>query len=777
MPSTTPPGGLPLWVAHTPPKNDRKRWHGLADHILGVTERAVGFAEPFGGAALARYVGLLHDLGKFTVKFQEYLILCYLADKGKAIRPEKGSAPHKHHGARAALDDLRGWDREGAKLIAALIHGHHGGMRDRDTALNNVNEKDKGATSQAVAELRRLARAVHPALDPPVPDAAVLVPPPHNAGPLDQEMFLRFVFSCLVDADWLDTEAHGNQDAATLRQSVAPPSLADLRDQLMERQTADFADAEPTTVNTVRREVYASCRRAAVEHEPGVFSLTVPTGGGKTRSSLAFALEHAAHHGLRRVVYAIPYTSIVDQTASEFLKMFGGGSRVVLEHHSAIEPRVKRGDDEPVGDTEKKWRRLAAENWDAPLVVTTMVQLFESLFSNRTSACRKLHRLAGSVIVLDEVQTLPPTLLEPIRSGLKALVTNYGASVVLCSATMPALDTQSPFQSGFDPAPTPIVADPKPHFEALRRVRYRVVAEPWDWQEVADEMRAGGGSCLCVVNTRQQALDLLDVLDKERSDLNVLHLSTLMCGRHRRDVLAEVRSRLIDGPPVLVVSTQLIEAGVDIDFPRVLRAVGPLDRIIQAAGRCNREGKRARDDSQVIVFTPQDDAAPRGIYRMALDRTVALFRSDAAAMDLDDPELVTDYFRRLYGDLFGDVDKKKVQEDRRNFRYPEVAASVRLIEEDTISVLVTGYKLAAGEAQAILEEADRIGRMTRDLWRRAQPHCVNVYRDAVDAGKAPVMERADGLRVWLGDYDARTGIPLAREMADAIVYKPSSLVA
>lgn len=756
----SPLPGLPCWVAHTPTKTN-PAWHCLPEHLQSVAALAARFAEPFGGSELARYVGLLHDLGKFSDAFQQYLLDCHQAAAQEMAAPRPGSAPHKQAGARVATADI---PRIGA-LLAMLLNGHHGGMLSPDDTANAVNEKTSEA--QQAALLTR-ANLVAPAVVASPPDLSTLIASPHGGSKEAMEMFLRFLFSCLTDADALDTEAHHDPEDAA-RRSVEPVSLARLRDQLLEKQAKLLRDSDSRMVNQVRRAVYKDCVRVGVTCEPGVFTLTVPTGGGKTRSSLAFALEHACRHGLRRVVYAIPYTSIVDQTAGIFRDLFEGELGSVLEHHSAIEPRLSGNNDDQ--DEPELWRRLAAQNWDAPLIVTTTVQLFESLFSNRPGRCRKLHRLAKSVIVLDEVQTLPPTLLAPLLSGLNTLVNNFGATVVLCTATQPALTHSSRYLQGFDKI-TPIIAEPKPHFEALRRVRYRIEPEPWTWEQVRDEMRAGDASCLCVVNTRRQALELLDVLDPTGDNRDVLHLSTLLCGRHRRDVLSEVRRRLKEGPPVLLVSTQVIEAGVDVDFPKVLRAVGPLDRIIQAAGRCNREGLRPRNDSHVVVFTPVEDASPKGVYRMALERTVQLFseaRARGQDVDFDDPAFVTNYFEKLFADLRDQVDRKKVQEDRQHYRYPEVARKVRLIEEDTVPVLVTDYD--APEAKAILSAAHRLGRMTRSLWQRAQPFCVSVYKHDADRVRDKTEEVQGGLLVWRGGYDKTRGLNIGafRDPADLII--------
>ena len=768
------------WVAHTPSKKN-PRWHLLTDHIYGVTESAAAFATAFDGSGMAsewaRYLGLLHDLGKFTDKFQGYLRACHQADQGHGARPRPGSAPHKQMGALAALEDLQG----AAEMFALPIYGHHGGMRMPTETRNKVLEKTDSAE---VAFLRRRAAEVDSPLTAVPPDLSTLVASPHAQAPHGAEMFLRMLFSCLTDADSLDTEAHMNPDESRQRQAAAP-GLPELSTRLRERQERDFSGAEPSVVNKVRREVYDLCL-AAAQCVPGVFALTVPTGGGKTRSGLAFALEHAARHGLRRVIYAIPYTSIVDQTATVFRDLFGEDPGTILEHHSAIEPKSldgPEGEDADGGEGAELWRRLAAQNWDAPLVVTTTVQLFESLFSNRPAACRKLHRLAQSVIVLDEVQTLPAHLLTPLVDGLKTLAANFGVTVVLCTATQPALEGKvSQFLNGFASVQPIILADERDrHFALLRRVRYRVEANGWDWNQVAGEMQAGG-SCLCIVNTRRQARQLLEVLDPDRRDEGVLHLSTLMCGHHRRAVLDAVRGRLKDGLPTLLVSTSLIECGVDLDFPRVLRAIGPLDRIIQAAGRCNREGRRARDASEVVIFTPQEGGSPSGLYRNALQQTINLYQkmqAEGKEIDFDDPTLITRYFARLYSDLQGGVDKAKdgdsVQQRRAAFDYREVAKDMKLVDEDTVSVLVTQYPGKEADARAILAAADAIGGMTRSLWRQAQPLCVSLPHTGAETGKLGVDPIPGGLYVWEGNYDKKTGIPLPEDMAGGPIYNISGL--
>jgi CRISPR-associated endonuclease/helicase Cas3 len=752
-----PPPPLRAWVAHTPSKQN-PRFHLLTEHILRVAEMAREFAEPFQAGEIAYFLGLLHDLGKFKTEFQQYLIDCYEAAKKGKSGPLPGTAPHKQAGALAAIQLLeKGW----GELLAIALHGHHSGMKNQKDLLTALREKTNLEEVQALLER---AKAVRETLEPLPPTLAPLKSFEGDVEGL--EMTLRMIYSCLVDADALDTEAHNDPQAASLRAAAELPALQELLETLIRRQEADFL-GKTGAVNDVRKEVYDACLTAA-EQASGFFELTVPTGGGKTRSSLAFALSHAARHNLKRVIYAIPYTSIVDQTAGVFRSLFGEETGIVLEHHSAIDWRKQQADD-------KQWQRLTAQNWDAPLIVTTTVQLFESLFSNRPSACRKLHRLAGSVVVLDEAQCLPLKQMAPIRSALKTLVDHFGTTVVFCTATQPAHDQEAPYLVGL--STRPILAEPerKLQFNTLRRVRYRFEPEPWDWPQVAAEMRRKQNACLCVVNTRRQALDLLTLLDPDGKAEDILHLSTLLCGRHRQETLQAIHRRLAEDARMLLVSTQVIEAGVDLDFPRALRAIGPLERIIQAAGRCNREGQRPRDESEVVIFTPSDGASPRGHYRMALAKTTQLFEANPE-IDLDDPEFVTAYFRKLYADVAIDAKQigKDIQTARQHFRYEEVAQKMRLIEQDTVSVLTAAY--APEEAQAILSEARSRGQMTRALWQRAQPLSVSLFTHDVDKAKAQghIEEIVPGLLLWKGSYDSKRGIPLDQDISDL---PPENLVA
>ncbi|MPZ22824.1 MAG: CRISPR-associated endonuclease Cas3'' [Dehalococcoidia bacterium] len=717
------------YYAHS--KNESGVRHLLADHLRAVAELTAEFAKPLGAEQAGYYLGLWHDIGKFDPEWQRYLLDC-------EARPErKGHGPdHKFAGARLAMD---------AELppIALLIAGHHGGLRtrvDMDTGL-----REKGALPGATAA-RGLAEEVLAEL---VPSQAPTFPALRDS--LSAEFFMRFLYSALVDADSLDTEGHGSPDRSALRGSRV--SLADLWRRFEGNQKAMLERAHETPVNAVRREVYEACVQAA-PGGPGTYSLSVPTGGGKTRAGMGFALRHALENGQKRVIVAVPYLSITEQTVDEYRKIFedeGGPDPVVLEHHSAVRPG---GDDEDFRPTET-WRRLAAENWDAPIVVTTTVQLFESLFANRRTPTRKLHRLANSVVILDEAQALPVGLLTPILDALKQLGT-HGTTTVISTATQPAFSALPVF-SGV--GVTEIVPRSERYFETLKRVDYDWRDGPLTWEQTA-ELMMRSSQALAVVNTRKDALALLDALGDE----DALYLSTHLCGAHRRNVIAEIRRRLRDEEACRLVSTQVIEAGVDLDFPLVLRAMAPLDSIIQAAGRCNREGLLTDLEGnptrgQVIVFVPVDGGLPpSGSYKTGTGRTAAM--QAEGGLDPNSPASVRTYFERLYDVVV--TDSKKVQEARVAMNYPETARRFRMIDEDTEAVVITEYG-TADEQWDVVRALNRLrtgDRSARLLVRQLQPYMVSVRRNQAEAFRrqgliASVME---GLGEWTGKYDPACGI-------------------
>lgn len=691
--------------------------HLLSTHLRQVAELAQMHASRFGYGQVAWGLGLLHDIGKCHPAFQAYLLA---AEAGAAHRPH--GPDHKMAGALLAL-------QRGYGLAALVLQGHHGGLQSRG-ALNAWLSDEAAKRSAEQALQQALAE---------FPDLANVSAPDRLAAindPLFAEVLLRFLFSALVDADYLDTAAHFQP---------SPPHTPQTLESLWERFQSHHAGFGPPRhpVDVMRAEIYAHCLAAAAE-PTGLFRLAVPTGGGKTLSGMGFALRHALAHGLERIVVAVPFISITEQTAQIYRAIFG--DEAVLEHHSQVSE-----------EDEDAWARLAAENWDAPIIVTTTVQLLESLFANKPQRARKVHRLARSVIILDEVQSLPVHLLDATLDMLKRLASDFGATVVLSTATQPAFELIPTF---CDPAIRDIVPAAERYYEALRRVRYEL-RSPCPWADLAAEIGAHP-QALTIVNTKGDAMALLDAL--EALGASPLHLSTQLCGAHRRAVIAEVHRRLAASQPCLLVSTQVVEAGVDMDFPVVYRAMGPLDAIIQAAGRCNREGRLA--EGRVVVFEAAEGHTAPGFYRTATDeaRTVLAY-----GVDLNTLEGACPYYQLLYHDV--DTDKFRIQNCRRSLDYPEVATRFRVIADDGVSVLVPNYEDSAWIEQCI-EALSSHTADPRETLRRLQPYIVNVFRRRADeyTRRGLLSEVMPGLYVWRGQYDRIRGVmPLAEDAAHFVI--------
>lgn len=668
-------------LAHVGRNRER---HSLAEHLRAVAVGAEQKAEYFNGGEWARYAGQWHDLGKYRSGFQKYILQSNDPDahiEGKVAGPDK---THSAAGALHAIETLRSRHGRGgelsARVLAYLIAGHHAGLADWHGSLKGRLASDAAQREYAEA-LRNVPKDILEGVTPLDLRDAV---PGGISTPGAFALWVRMLFSCLVDADFLDTEAFMDGGRSAARGDF--PALAEMHtayDTHMVRFAAD------TPVRRLRADVLRQCRAKSGD-APGLYTLTVPTGGGKTLASLGFALNHAQAHGKRRVIYAIPYTSIIEQTADVFRDVFAPLNReCVVEHHSQAE-----GDP----SVETAASRLACENWDAPLIVTTNVQLFESLFANRTSRCRKLHNLVDSVLILDEAQQIPPEFLQPILDVLRLLIRYYGVTVVLCTATQPALtstDYFDPSQNlrGLDDA-REIIDEPDALYAALKRVDVRLPADfttPTDWPTLAGEL-ANRDCVLAIVNTRKAARELHRLMPD-----GTLHLSALMCGAHRASVIKHIKARLkarragTDNAPLRVISTQLVEAGVDLDFPVVYRALAGLDSIAQAAGRCNREGELP-DMGLVTVFIPPDGTPP-GLLRKGADacRTVLHGVTD----DPLDRQLFEHYFRQLYASV--DLDEKGIndllrpsqsKDDPLAIAFRSAAESFRLIEDTQAPVVV-----------------------------------------------------------------------------------------
>lgn len=653
--------------------------HALEDHLQKVARICGAFAESFDSLGWASAAGLWHDLGKYRKPFQEYIRQASGFERENAhVEQDKSSArvTHSTAGAKHAIEQ---WPSVPGYILAYLISGHHAGLPDWSGGRGALQFR----LAESEQEYHEALAAVPPAnilsaQQPPVPKMA------QNQDSI--ALWMRVLFSCLVDADFLDTESYMSPGKS--RNRGAYPSLDKLYHIFFDKMAQLQAKADKTELNETRKTIFQSCQDMA-NKPAGIYSLTVPTGGGKTLASLGFGLEHAKSHGKQRIIYAIPFTSIIEQNAAVFRAFLGEDA--VVEHHSSL-------DVDP--NSENASSRLATENWDAPVIVTTNVQLFESLFASKTSRCRKLHNLVNSIIILDEAQQIPRDFHEPITRAMQQMSDYLGVTWVLCTATQPELGEQKDafgreLHKGLRDV-REIIENPNELAQKLKRVTVEMPADPdfpTPWAELADQV-AAEEYCLVIVNKRQDARTLYESLP---DDGYTYHLSANMCAEHRSAVLSDIRGRLEarragDTVPLRVISTQLIEAGVDVDFPVVFRAMAGLDSIAQAAGRCNREGKM-KQPGRVIVFQPEE-LPPPGFLRQAAQATLELLKSG----QLDDPlspRAIQSFFTKL--NSRGDRDAHEICDLLRakssrdallEIQFREAAGKFRLIDDRGIGVIV-----------------------------------------------------------------------------------------
>ncbi len=694
---------------------DPSQWESLQTHLSEVAELAAEFTSAFGARDWGHLAGHWHDLGKYSSDFQNYLRqVTGVADPhGEDVASSAGRVDHSTAGAQHAA-------KQGplGHLLSYVIAGHHAGLPDgielRERLLKKIPHWEASAPEQL-----KSGELTMPPLNPICRDK--------NLGPFRCATFVRMVFSSLVDADFLCTERFMSPDAAAKR----PQWPVDILDR-MEAALISHLDrfGEPRTpVDHERQNVRQACESAAAL-TPGFFDLTVPTGGGKTLSSLLFAIRHARLHGLRRVIYTIPFTSIIEQNAQVFRQVFQTlseeiGCDVVLEHHSNLLP-----------DRETTRNRLTSENWDAPLIVTTNVQLFDSLFACRTSASRKAHRLAKAVLVLDEAQALPVGLLRPILATLRSLALDFGTSVVLCTATQPALEQREAFTPGIPPQEIrPIIENRQALYERLRRTELTSLGSI-DNATLLEHVLEEESGALVICNTTKAARDFYETLP---SYLPRFHLSARMCPKHRTTVLDDVRAKLKARERVVLVSTQLIEAGVDVSFPAVFRAECGLDSLAQAAGRCNRNGELQDPDGapilgRVYAFRHEGYEIPNRLVDL---RDSANHGAEIAALYPDDllSLQAIEHFFRLHiwgvGARTNQWDQPKVMDcfpnDPKALQFRKAAADFRMIDSNTHS-LVIPFGEEGEQLCQDLRNREKLGiPPARVHYRTAQRFVVQVY--------------------------------------------------
>ena len=662
------------YIAHI----DGERIQTIKEHLEGTAKLSGEFAEKFGKQDWGYCCGMLHDIGKYSIDFQK-----------RILGENNYRVDHSTAGARVCLE-------KGGKysFLEYCIAGHHAGLPNYG---NNYDESTDSTLSG-----RRLKKLS----DYQVYQTEIEVPA-INSMPIDLKrtvnpdfslsVFMRMIYSCLVDADFLDTEAFMKEG----KQGRNSGENIEILFKKLENYISGWLkNQDIDTVNGRRTEILKNCLEMG-KTEKGLFRLTVPTGGGKTVASLAFALRHALENKMDRIIYVIPYTSIIEQNAKVFRDILGEEN--VLENHCNVDYESSE---------ELLPMQLASENWDKPIVVTTNVQFFESLFANKSSKCRKLHNIANSVIIFDEAQMLPNDYLKPCIAMIEELVNNYQASAVLCTATQPALT--SFFHEGI--SAKELCPRMEEQFEFFKRTVFEnvgVLTENDLIQRLEKEYQA-----LCIVNTKKRAQRIYKQLEGE----GVYHLSTSMYPKHRRRILREIRERLQKNKKCILISTSLVEAGVDLDFQSVYRELAGVDSMIQAAGRCNREGLRPEKESKVYIFQFEGKENVLG-QRQQIDVAKSVITDNR---DISDMESITQYFEMLYHIKGDSLDKKKILDEFRNKRYnfAKVGKEFKLIEQNTKTIFIN-YETEANETLCLLKERG----FTRSGMRKASQYCITVYEN------------------------------------------------
>lgn len=673
------------YLAHSDKENGLKQT--VLEHAIGTANCAEKFASSFTVPIYGKILGLYHDIGKFSKEFQNYLLYGGV----------KGSVDHTGAGSIEIFKTGLNSKNPTFFLLAMCIAGHHGGLPDMG---DNPKTSEKGTLLYRLNNSSFPDCAVYKEYLPSIKSEDVPDITKNLTAAFAQMFYVRMLYSCLVDADYLDTEAF-LADKTVLRSGFIDITKMKL---LVDEYTSKF-DPSSSALNKMRCELLKQCKDAGSDNKQihkNLYTLTIPTGGGKTLSSLSFALNRAVLTGRQRIIYVIPYTSIIEQNAGVFKGIVGKNN--VVEHHMNVVY------DDTDGSNRKK---LATENWDAPLIVTTNVQFIESIFANKPSKCRKLHNIANSIIIFDEAQMLPEDYLLPCVEVIKELTEHYNCCVVLCTATQPSLD------KFFDNKALEIVDKPKFYYDVFKRTKIKILGKLTK-SELAAKLKKYS-QVLCIVGTKRKAQQIFELLKEEK---NVYHLSTNMYPAHRKRILEEVRVKLKNGEVCRVISTSLIEAGVDVDFPTVYKEMDALDSIVQAAGRCNREGKRNVEDSIVYVFELEGNSNKLRLLEKQVTENIL-----QEYEDISSPEAITAYFNKLDVLLAENLDKRKIFEflkhGRQRFYFKTIASMVKIINDNTKSIFIPFDSNAK-----IIEQELRSGARTKELMRKMGAYCVNIYYQA-----------------------------------------------
>jgi len=711
------------YLAHI--SEDKKREESVFEHAQKVAEKAKSFAEIFDAADWGYCCGMMHDIGKYSKEFYERL---------------HGGAPVDH--ATAGAKELS--KENGLYLLAAYcVAGHHAGLPDTGTTSDPA-----GSASMQGRLKKKLADYMDYKKEISIPQ--LTMPSIQVIDGYSVSFFIRMIYSCLVDADFLETENFMTNHVTNREPGTITIELVE---QVMNYVAEWLTNENKETVNGRRTEILRECLKIGnIKHENGcsnIFSLTVPTGGGKTISSLTFALQHAHVNKKDRIIYVIPYTSIIEQNAEIFRKILGEDQ--VLEHHSNVQYE---------DNFEFQKMQLASENWDKPVIVTTNVQFFESLFSNRSSRCRKLHNLANSVIIFDEVQMLPTSYLKPCIRAIKELAINYKSTIVLCTATQPSI--QNFFAK--DLRIQELCPNMKEQFEFFRRVQVNnigMISEEELIQKLKKENQA-----LCILNNRKQVQKVYQLLKKE----GYYHLSTFMYPEHRKKILARIKERLNDNKKCIVISTCLVEAGVDLDFQHVYRELAGVDSVVQAAGRCNREGKRPLDESSVFVFQLKERNFIPAEVKQSIE--VAKIVSESFE-DITSLEAIESYFVQLHYIKGAELDQKgilnQLEKQASNGKYPfaSVAKEFKMIENQEKAIIIAKENKAKELVRRLF-----CGERSKQLMREIGHYSVQVYEKDFEllraAGYLEQLDQEIALLRNLEKYSEDMGIVMDTKFGEAV---------
>ena len=707
----------------------------LQDHLDGTAELAYEFAKPLGLEKSAYILGKNHDLGKYGSLFQLYI-------RGQ----KKRGGDHSTAGARFLWDHKRQLGPL-AVMGAFCIAGHHSGLMNCGTITNPEGE------TTLYSRMRKGVPDYEEFVSHGYMEEQILREDFSRFGktPADGMMLIRMLFSCLVDADFLDTECFMT---AGVKERGHFLSISDLADRFFAQLRNKGYMNPHNRINEKRYEILSACMKRG-EGKPGLYTLTVPTGGGKTLASMAFAMKQAVIHSKRRIIYVIPYLSIIEQTASIFRDFLGKEN--ILESHSNVN----------YDETENflaDRMKLAAENWDAPVIITTNEQFWESLYSNRTSKCRKLHNIANSVIIFDEAQMIPLDFLMPCLKALEELVKYYGCSAVLCSATQPELGKYLTLE------PQEIMNHIPELYQFFNRVTYQFDGEK-TYDEISENL-GGYKQALCIASTKKEALEIFNRLDKK----NGFYLSTNLCPAHRKKVIYEIKKRLKEGLPCRVVSTSIISVGVDVDFPVAYLEYNGLDGLIQGAGRCNREGKALSSDSIVHVFRTEKEK--KSLFMRKEKQATGMTLAVCGEREMSSPISIKTYYTNWYKGSEGNMDQKRILPEAEDMAFRNIGEKFKLIQSCTKSVFVP----LDHRAEEIMEQLMK-GIRTRDLMREAGQYIVNVLYYAEGHSESPFsMMMNQGNIAWFeGDtelaylanreaYDDRVGLKVEEKEGIGIMW-------